>query len=71
LQVVEEYESDDLASGSEDEKRLKKAKEAANRKRQQKISRQATNNPNKVFTALRAFDHQLFRGKYFKSTSTV
>ena len=32
-QVVEEYESDELASNSEDEKKLKKAKEAAGRKR--------------------------------------
>ena len=37
-QVVEEYESDELASGSEDEKRLKKAKEAASRKRKQRYS---------------------------------
>ena len=35
-QVVAEYESDELASGSEDEKRLKKAREAASRKRRQK-----------------------------------
>ena len=31
--MVEEYESDDLASNSEDEKRIKRAKEAASRKR--------------------------------------
>ncbi|PFX24862.1 hypothetical protein AWC38_SpisGene10546 [Stylophora pistillata] len=35
-QVVAEYESDELASGSEDEKRLKKAREATSRKRRQK-----------------------------------
>ena len=35
-QVVEEYESDDLASNSEDEKKLKKAKEAASKKRKGK-----------------------------------
>ena len=35
-QVVAEYESDELASGSEDEKRLKKARETASRKRRQK-----------------------------------
>ena len=33
-QVVAEYESDELASGSEDEKLLKKAREAASRKRE-------------------------------------
>ena len=32
-QVVKEYESDKLASNSEDEKKIKKAKEAAGRKR--------------------------------------
>ena len=35
-QVVAEYESDELASGSEDEKRLKNARETASRKRRQK-----------------------------------
>jgi len=35
-QVVEEYESDELASDSEDEKKLKKAKEAAGKKRKAK-----------------------------------
>ena len=35
-QVVAKYESDELASGSEDEKRLKKAREAESRKRRQK-----------------------------------
>ena len=34
-QVVAEYESDELASGSEDEKRLKKARGTASRKRRQ------------------------------------
>ena len=33
---MEEYESVDFASGSEDEKRLKKAKDSASRKRRQK-----------------------------------
>ena len=35
-QVVAEHESDELASGSEEEKSLKKAREAASRKRRQK-----------------------------------
>ena len=35
-QVVAEYESDELATGSEDEKRLKKARETASRERRQK-----------------------------------
>ena len=41
--VVDEYVSDDLVSGSDDEKRLKKAKEAASRKRRQ------TNQPRRGF----------------------
>ena len=36
--VVEEYVYDELASGSEDEKRLKRAKDAANRKRRQTLN---------------------------------
>ena len=35
-QVVNEYESDELASGSEDEKKLKKVKDAVTRKRKSK-----------------------------------
>ena len=44
-QVVAEYWSDDVASNSEDEKRLKKARETASRKRQQKD--QLTSEPGK------------------------
>jgi len=40
-QVVEEYESDELASDSEDEKKLKKAKEAAGKKRKAKEQKPA------------------------------
>ena len=35
-QIVEEYESDALASNSDNEKKIKKAKEAASRKRKTK-----------------------------------
>lgn len=35
--VVDEYVSDELASGSEDEKRLKEAKEASSRKRRHSL----------------------------------
>ena len=45
--VVDEYVSDELASGSEDEKRLKKAKEAASRKRRQPT--QGRRGPDKKF----------------------
>ena len=59
--VVDEYVSDDLASGSDDEKRLKQAKEAASRKRRQ------TNQPRryhdkKFKSSLSSSDQQLFRG---------
>ena len=57
-QVVEEYESDELASGSEDEKRLKKAKEAASRKRKQKEFQTKADDRKR-----KCPNQQLFRGK--------
>ena len=60
-QVVAEYESDDLASGSEDEKRLKKAREAASRKRRQK--EQLSGDRGKKPRIALGADNQLFRGK--------
>ena len=60
-QVVAEYESDDLASGSEDEKRLKKAREAASRKRRQK--EQLSNDRGKKPRIALGADNQLFRAK--------
>ena len=45
--VVDEYVLDELASGLEDEKRLKKAKEAASRKRRQPT--QGCSGPDKKF----------------------
>ena len=62
-QVVAEYESDELASGSEDEKRLKKARETASRKRRQKD--QANNERGKKARFIGGGDNQLFRGKTF------
>ena len=62
-QVVAEYESDELASGSEDEKRLKKARETASRKRRQKD--QANNEHGKKARFSEGGDNQLFRGKTF------
>ena len=56
--VVEEYESDDLASDSADEKRLKKAKHAAEKKRK---SSKATAPEPKRFKS-NTGDNQLFRG---------
>ena len=60
-QVVAEYESDELASGSDDEKRLKKAREAAGRKRRQK--EQAVGERPKKQRCGSSPDNQLFRGK--------
>ena len=63
-QVVAEYESDELASGSEDEKRLKKkARETASRKRRQKD--QANNECGKKARFSGGGDNQLFRGRTF------
>ena len=58
--VVDEYVSDELASGSEDEKRLKKAKEAASRKRGHPT--QGRGGPGKKLKGiLTSTDQQLFR----------
>ena len=62
-QVVAEYESDELASGSEDEKRLKKARETASRERRQKD--QANNERGKKARFSGGGDNQLFRGRTF------
>ena len=61
--VVEEYESDDIASDSEDEKRLKRAKEAACRKRRQSVSQPPDRNKRQRFNS--EYDQGLFRGKDF------
>ena len=50
-----------MASGSEDEKRLKKAREAASRKRRQK--EQLTSDRGKKTRFTVDADNQLFRGK--------
>ena len=59
--VVEEYESDEIASDSEDEKRLKRAKEAAGRKRRQSLLQLPDRNKRQRFTS--EADQTLFRGK--------
>lgn len=46
--VVEEYESDELASGSEDEKRLRKAREAASRKRKFRYGQYKSDNKKMI-----------------------
>ena len=57
-QVVAEYESDEVASGSGDEKRLKKVREAASHKRRQK-EQLSSDRKKKPRIALGA-DNQLF-----------
>ena len=59
-QVVAEYKSDELVSGSEDEKRLKKAREAASRERRQK-DLLASDRGKKPRVSVSA-DNQFFRG---------
>ena len=61
--VVDEYVSDELASGSEDEKRLKKAKEAASRKRRQSLQGRR-GNEKKFRGPSTSTDQQLFRGEF-------
>ena len=58
--VVQEHESDDLASNSEDEKRLKKAKNAAEKKRKNPLSKLDSSKRFKSDN-----DNQLFRGNIF------
>ena len=60
-QVVAKYESDELVSGSEDEKRLKKVREAASRKRRQKDL--LASDRGKKSRVSMATNNQLFRGK--------
>ena len=57
--VVQEYETDDLASDSEDEKKIRKAKAAAEKKRKEAKSNMG--NTSKKFKS--SSDVQLFRGK--------
>ena len=57
--VVQEYESDDLASDSEDEKKIRKAKAAAEKKR--KETKSISGNTSKKFKS--SSDYQLFRYK--------
>ena len=58
--VVEEYESDDLASNSEDEKRLRKAIESAGRKRKIETNKVQTKSKR---TKCEDPEQQFFRGK--------
>ena len=60
-QVVTEYKSDELTSCSEDEKRLKKAREVASRKRRQR-EQPSSDRGKKTRISLGA-DNQLFLGK--------
>ena len=60
--VVDEFVSDELASGSEDEKRLKKAKEAASRKRRQPTQGRSGTG-KKVKGSSTSTDQQLFRSE--------
>jgi len=55
--VVNEYESDDLASRFEDEKKLRKAKESASRKRKVKFDGRRNEDNKPQYAA----DNQLFR----------
>ena len=60
--MVKEYESDDLPSNSEDEKRIKKAKEAASRKRRLSENAQGKERLKKLRMSSEP-EKKLFRGK--------
>lgn len=60
-QVIAKYESYNLPSGSEDEKRFKKAREATSRMRRQKD--QLASERGKKASATMGADNQLFRCK--------
>ena len=64
--IVDEYESDELAEDSEDDKKIRKAQDKAARKKKQLLQtrnkRQRTNYSGS--TIVRPEDRQLFRGNY-------
>lgn len=61
--LVHEYESDDLVSNSEDEKKIKKARSAAEKKR--KDTRPHGSSGNSFKRSKTSGDNQLFRSKTF------
>ena len=61
--MVQEYETDDLASHSEDEKKIKKVKTVAEKKRKDARPHGSSGNPFKRIQI--SGDNQLFRGKTF------
>ena len=65
--VVQEYESDDLASNSEDEKKIKKARTAPEKKR--KDARPRGSSTNSFKRSETSGDNQLFHGKTFPNCS--
>ena len=60
--VVDEYVSDDLASGSEEDKRLRRARETVGQKRRQALQHRS-DHLKRFRTTLSSSDQQLFRGK--------
>ena len=65
--AVEEYESDELADDSDDEKRIKKAQEKASRKKKQMgLARTKRQKVAPALSAYQARDQQLFRGNLFR-----
>ena len=64
---MQEYKSDDLASNSEDEKKINKAISAAEKKRKDARPHGSSINPFK--RSKTSGDNQLFRGKTFSKCS--
>ena len=65
-QVVEEYECDELASNSDDGKKIKKAREAASRKRKAKHEFKRFDEKRQRSGHVGGHNNQLFRGRPFK-----
>ena len=64
---MEEYESDELADDSDDEKRIKKALEKACRKKKQMgLARNKRQKVAPTLATYQASDQQLFRGNLFR-----
>ena len=60
--VVDEYVSDDLASGSEEDKRLRRVRETVGQKRRQALQHRS-DQLKRFRTTLSSSDQQLFCGK--------
>ena len=69
--MVQEYEADDLASGSEDEKRLEKAERAAEQKAERKADHECGLSRGKASLMVWAGDSSCLEINFFRSKVTA